>query len=1019
MSGNLLHGSVKEVYRTVVNDLPQSWSKLIPASTEVPLAYGRHGDPDHYSLIPLENQEGTKLLFSRCSRKHGASAPSYYVHKQILDVDMDILHSGFEKLLGIPFCSEAEFDRIAEDPMQPLRPDIRWSGAAVPIHPKVLHGILHALISRWRNGSNPVVICVPEMSAREYNAYTFGAICTIYRCLPAALRGKLGFMTYTAAEKQLNSVGIFFLPEREAANGVYLDRENEASRQLMNGYLPDCMEKMLERIAGDPEHCKAELDNLWEQVESKVKLESIRENHYTAFLEYAHLLQVDPEEPRCFGMVLEFFRTPPDIPEVQYTNLRTALCKRITTRVLDTHLLNRQQSDTDFCKYYKRVVPSANLCTCTEQLHKHTVSKMVRYFDIFLQEMHEIGELEQLDALLKKLAEAPPVILPEATIRECSKKWCDRARVIYKNWLESELSSILIQVLETAYRKVPEGATLQTVSNAEPKDVMQAFDLQKTKVNSLLDNVPERLGLTEQHRRFCHTQLKEQIQKATAHLTEGYLEAAGHTLDMALGTVDSNLPGQIRSCWKQLEQLLKGLPDAEPAFLNSARRKYDEKVKVKTIQKAQELLASAEKEWTEMKNVSGATLRKQLNTLQEKVRKQMAYLDVEEARWYSPFYQKTEKEFNAVKNQNAQRGQAGNGKKQQHPWSEYTVDVDAERSQVTTPLNRTGNSAPSSAKDNVSAPPRPLADEDEILNSSAGKRKNVPDDSIDVNNKNLNDIDHGVPDPALGIDRVRLRSTENDNDIIYSYLTRELKAVLRCFIHKMSYQIVLNTEDMKMLMRQLSCAELYDEERVAILKTLVDMNADISVGQACVRYIIGPPTLWNKKDKDTRNIKRYLKKKPEYADASELWKKHLKTKKRKFNLQTAQPMKKKFKYTQCALAEAHSPSGAAVDNGEKLLTATETKMFWRGFLGGVLVTAATFLLLYMFLDGARNQNEPLGIDVTGSVSATEYTASVTEEDDSISGSEDGDTEETVSDYATNEEPVRPPTPVGGTSEFAE
>ena len=243
-----------------------------------------------------------------------------------------------------------------------------------------------------------------------------------------------------------------------------------------------------------------------------------------------------------------------------------------------------------------------------------------------------------------------------------------------------------------------------------------------------------------------------------------------------------------------------------------------------------------------------------------------------------------------------------------------------------------------------------------------------------------------------------------------------------CFIRKTSHQIALNTEDMKMLMRQLSSAGLYNEERVAILKTLVDMDADISVGQACVRYIIGPPACWNKKDKDTRNIKRYLEKKPEYADASELWKKHLKTKKEKPDPETSQPMeeKRKFKWTQYVFAEEHHPSDAAVENGKELQdsTAAETKTFWRGFLAGVLVTAATFLLC-MSLYGAFNKNEPVDIGVTDSVPTAEYTDSVTEKDSPMSGAEDSIPEETASDYATDEEPIRLPTPVGGASEVAE
>lgn len=652
MSNHFLHGSVKEIYRTVVNDLPQTWSKLIPPGTEALLAYGSHGDPDHYSLVPLETQEGTKLLFSRCSRKQGAKSPSYYVHKQLLDADMDTLFHRFDALLDTPFCSEANFDQIAENPNQIIVPDTRWDSDPVQIHPEVLYSILHAMLSRWRNGSEPVVVLVPQMSAAEYNRYTSGAVRVIYSCLPAAIRGKVGFMTYSAPVKQLNAVGLYFLPEVHTSNGIYLDRVTEKTQSLTNSFLPESVKALLTRIANDPEHRQEELQDLWDIVESGAALADIREKHYTAYLTHAPLLHLQTSDTDQFQTLLDFFYNRSEIPEALHSKLAEKLRSRLKPEDLDTPLLNRQDQDSDFRAYLTRIRESERLCTCSDAIKAHASQKLTDAFESYLTVLTDTQQLDTLDQYLVQLSESNFDICPEAVIKACSEKWRIHAQPVYIARLDAEVTCLVEKMNTLSDRKAPENATFTQICQNDPLNFKQECEVLESELSGYMKKLPDRLGLTpEQMQHFTNTFSDKRNSIAEA-LESRYLDAAQLEQRDLLTADSENLSTQLRTLRTNLATQLSFLPISKEkrsaeqlGLLDKARENY-------WVTQANDLLDNAEKKLAAANDPDVDKLYKQVKAIQTELSTALSNLHstlfdtkLDTEAWYLPFYNKSEQYF--------------------------------------------------------------------------------------------------------------------------------------------------------------------------------------------------------------------------------------------------------------------------------------------------------------------------------------------------------------------------------------
>jgi hypothetical protein len=958
MSRNLLHGSVHEIYQTILNDFPKDWEDIIPVGAEVPLSFGDHGDPYHYSLIPLKRQNGIKLLFSRSGRKHRASAPSYFVHKQLLDVDIKILHTDFEKLLQIPFCSEDVFDAIATDPSQPLRPDLSWSGSPVEIHPEVLRSILHALIRRWRSGSNPVIISVPEMSPEAYNRYTFGAICTIYRCLPTALRGQIGFMTYAAAKNQLDSVGLFFLPERATNSGIYLDRETEASRQLMSGYLPECIEEMIQRIVSNPRQRDKELDFLWDRVESRIPPESIHENHYVRALGYRRLVQDRTNDPARYQQINEFLQKNTDSSDIIAAQIKTDLISGITPKLLDTYVLNLQEHDTDFRKYYTRIEAFSGICTASEELKRHTAAKLEDCFGQFLKAAKDKNSLKEWQDLLNELARNTPSIFSGHALSKCCEKWRNHAKPIYEAWLTHAYKATCSEMEKLTLQKASNPSHLKAISQTYPQDIKGAFDKLAAMLEEQLTDVPRSLGIQEQnlvrYRNLLARERKERIE----YLARFYLDTAKKMLFGASNDYHIHILEESHIIREQLEALLNGL--GSNSALDSALRQYDQAAEVERDRKAIRFCKAAETAWAQEKNeffashISLKALREQLNEIQSRLYHELTKTVYDPKDRHEAFCIQTNQEYKELKHcrsDNTLRNPPvdsltlehhPNGAKQAAP---SIVSVSPESDKTTNPPFLLLNS-------------RPLQD---LFNLASS----IKEDQITLSHRNL----------------------KTGTDSHYTYPAEELTGTLSYLLGDTPADHLLRDQDMAMLMEQLSDVKLSSKQRLLILEKLIAAHVHVKIVDSYVQNHIA--YRWSSFFRKNK-IQNCLDQDAAYGSVSMNW-----ASVRTLLLGVIGGLPKSYSSSRSNGAaeqeQDQMPTADTETQSKKRITSREVLAFFSGFVSGAII-AAIILILIVFLWGSPNKQDHSLTDETKSTTAP------------------------VSDDNSGASSGQSPTPVGRTSE---
>lgn len=576
MIWQFLRGSTEEVYRIVESDLPVGWSSLIPESTESLLSYGLDGDPHHYSMMPLDTGSGIKLLFSCCARKCNAISPSYFVHKQVTDCDSGMLLNDFDGLLSSPFFTEEEFDAIAAKKPGVL-PSGVWSGPPVEIHTQVLRGILYGILSRWRAGSAPVVIAVPQMDGVQYDRYTLGAVRTIYSYLPAGIRALAGFMTYTAPVNKLNEVALFFLPERTAPDGIRLDRETESSRKLLDSYIPDSIRGLIDRMVDNPQLRQSELQQLWETVEAQVKLDGLREKHYTALLEYRPLLDLDVNGQQTFDQISSFFRNKQSVPDPVCSTLVTALLQKVTAAHLDTYALNRTQTDDSFVGYVNRVRSHEGLCCESTTLMEQAKRRIIETFREYLAGCSEPESMEALEQQLTELNCDPCRICSNAELDACWEHWKNAAMPVYAQKFSGDIDTAK-QKLDAILCGIPENADLDTVRRSIPDDPKTRIGQIKAWLDSQLDKLPRQFKTLPESTLSALEEFNSQISQTYRDLAGLYCAAAHRSMEDAFARVPAGLKQEVDQIQVDLQDLLMQLPvEYEPqieAFQEQVTKRY-------------------------------------------------------------------------------------------------------------------------------------------------------------------------------------------------------------------------------------------------------------------------------------------------------------------------------------------------------------------------------------------------------------------------------------------------------------
>lgn len=379
MAYEILHGNVRETYKTIINTIPKDWDLNIPLEFETLLSYDSSGI-HNYCMMPVLTPEGMMLLRTVCAPKRKALSTSYFVHKQVLPCTAEALHSSFEEKLGAPFYSEEDFDRIADNE-HPVQPSQRWAGDEVSIDPQVLRSVLHGIINRWRSGRAVVAVGVPE--GFDYDRYCYGAIRKIYGYLPALIRGMAGFMTYPGSDEIPLDVALVFRPEGTGDRLLSLDHETELSRSFLDEYIPDPFKNMIDTILKRDEAQRAEyLDMIFryvEKSENENAFTEVKPSHYIKFLEYQDIFEKVRTQEQ-FDRQVEICGKLDTLSEQMRRQFLDGLDERIPLDTMDAFGLSLSQEVDTFQAYVEHIASVDQLVSHSTALLEHTKSKLWEAF---------------------------------------------------------------------------------------------------------------------------------------------------------------------------------------------------------------------------------------------------------------------------------------------------------------------------------------------------------------------------------------------------------------------------------------------------------------------------------------------------------------------------------------------------------------------------------------------------------------------------------------------------------------
>lgn len=364
-----LHGSISEVYKDLPgSDIPASLNEAIPKAAVDILAYRERNTPRNHSFLRIRAGAKDLALRAMCAQKHGSIAQTCYAQKYLLELTPELLLNHFDELLQIDFYSEDGFNLAASNAHGTPR-DYRWSGCdPIAIDPDALKAVLYGMVNRWRRGTNPVVIAVPD--GADYDRYTCSAVSAIYAYLPAALRLLAGFMTYADPATQSNGVTLFFLPAgRNYPGAVYLDGSGSSSvtKNLLNSNLPAELKAMLSDLTAMSESERRQaLTDIATYVESAgdalTDLSKLHWSNYTNYWSLRGLGNLDPDEAADFESLKKFAASAGSVPEAQKAELSRIIKEQVKPAHLDQHFLNKAKTASGVSAFYKQILPYLPLC---------------------------------------------------------------------------------------------------------------------------------------------------------------------------------------------------------------------------------------------------------------------------------------------------------------------------------------------------------------------------------------------------------------------------------------------------------------------------------------------------------------------------------------------------------------------------------------------------------------------------------------------------------------------------------
>lgn len=1008
MSKHRLHGSVAEMYRTVVDELDFAGKNAVLSFTESLLGYGTKENPVYYALLPVKTEAGSQLLFSRCARKLRALSPSYYVHQQLLDADAGVLHEDFDSILSTPFCSETAFEQAAEAPGKTPEPDLSWDGEAVRIEPEVLRSILWGIIARWRAGSGPVVVAVPPMSSEEYTDYTLGAVKAIYRCLPTALRGRMGFTTYTAVANNRNDVGLFFLPEEMVPQGIRLDRETESSRKLMEGYLQKPVQELIDRIVSDPDHRQEELDRLWEIVESDRELGSIRESDYTAYLEHSHLFHLELKEQADFETLNDFFRKIDEIPESLRIKLAKPLAQKVTPESLDEYALNRRVEDANFGHYIERISTLVQLCHSSKVLVDHAEDKIPRVFAEFLDYADKLA-MDNLEECLTKLAQMSDGLCSKAVLQVCDEMWRKAADAIYQRWFDMVLDDIMERMKQTAHSKTPKGASLSTILGVKHKSIQEAFQTLEAELENWMKQLPQRLG-TPDWVGLRKKKLADHSAELSRSLAQSYLNASkiGMRENVASGA------DRLKTHRSNLETLLNDLPTDSEALKEEALKQFDDEVTMLAEQVADEQFATAANGMKALDGDDAEGMRNQFEEILAELHQNLERLksySVDRTEQLGQFEKTSKADFrdhvkwlcnpraNALDSQEMRASEQKRLEdlkkfiKKHYPKdNDLSALVDQAVKKIQKSVNRSGGNKAQKNKIREAEPERNSGIKFYFPHTGIGSDQDVADtgntNPVVQTQSGGNVAELSITDHTLQTfwEKIADQSTAAKvriiaDDITQEYEWKNLMDTLNC-IRGEKYQqndIGLTEQEMSVLLKQLARQHLTPQEWVNILKLLKHAGYEPPLVEQCVEILC--------EQRNTirfdRQIREILRRDERFAPALARWQTHC---------------------------------------GTRVGWVPEWKSFWLGVLAGALVMLV-IIAVALTLHFALNRNDPpvgpsvppeTTVETAAPGEETAPLASTTEATAS-DGSEPEETAPSAPEETEPSEPTNPSEPDGTTA----
>lgn len=431
-----LHGSVARFYRDVPMEpsIPDEWDQYIPDQTKDFLQYGTQSEPHNHSMLQIcVEEEELRLLRVCCAEGRMSNATTKFFHKQLMDITPQRLLEGFDEILNIPFMTEVQMNCIWNGEAPGL-PGYSWSGPRryLNVSAKVLRAVLYGMVDRWRFGSPPVVIEVP--AGEDYDSYTYQAVRTIYACLPAAMRGIVGFMTYANPNQAPLNVALLFVPESENYEGaIRLDWETDDIEQILQCELPTEIKEMLNKIVGlfqsaDTKAYDDYLRQILEDLERVMPMKDLRCSHYVNYLRETKLLDVPVDTVEGFRKWIKFADNYPEknISALQI-RLRDVLVARMTEDVLCEHVFREAEEAICLADFKEKVSVIDAVCGMSQTVSELVKKETERYF---AQKLARVEEFAHVQSLLKEISGAenesgiyPNQEMTEAFMERCNTRW--------------------------------------------------------------------------------------------------------------------------------------------------------------------------------------------------------------------------------------------------------------------------------------------------------------------------------------------------------------------------------------------------------------------------------------------------------------------------------------------------------------------------------------------------------------------------------------------------------------------